>query len=185
MEYNGKLFIERLKEVAGNKTQEQISKDINVSASTISRWSEKIPNTDNLLVISEKYNCSIDYLLGIDEKRTQQKTKDLFDVLKDLLICDMQGNVDCDLVFKSLSEDMGELGGYQYGAVLFENRYKLDGIPNNVNYAELFERYSKMKEAFTVIDDEQIKIDMIVSLLKQYNSTFLAVVYDFPFKKKW
>lgn len=169
MEYNGVKFLERLKEVAGNKTQEQISKEIRVDTSTISRWSKTIPKTENLIVIAKTYNCSIDYLLDINELKFQTQLS-LLDIIKELFICDMQGSTDCFLVFKS--EDFSR-NNFEEGQIIFENNLFCDGTPHNINYGEMFDKYSKMKEAFAFIEDEQIKISMITTLVNQYKLPFI------------
>lgn len=70
-EYDGKLFWERLMNVTNHAKQKEISDTIGVSEAIISKWHNKPdikPSVPNLITISEKYNCSIDYLLGVDVK---------------------------------------------------------------------------------------------------------------------
>lgn len=172
MEYNGKQFIDRLIEVSGNKTKVDIAKELMVDASTITRWTNNQPKTDNLLQIAATYNCSIDYLLGITNTtpgRGKNK-KYLIDILNDLLICDMQGIKDCYLDF--LADN----------SILPKGNITFSCVIDGVNYGELFDRYQKLKEAFTVVDDEEIKIAMINSLIDQYREVFYLATTNLPFK---
>lgn len=92
MEYNGKLFVERLVEVAGKK-QADIAKDLNITPESISRWKKKMPTFDHLINILNLYNCSADYLLGLsglseDAKSNEDNahTKSLSEFLHDLML---------------------------------------------------------------------------------------------------
>lgn len=164
MEYNGKLFMERLREVTENKTNQEISSIINVDPSTISRWKEKVPKTENLIQIANTFNCSIDYLLGINNTNTTQKP-DLLDVIRDLFIYDMQKNIN-NIIFEE--ENKQELNvNYPVGIIKI-NGFDLQTLHLSIDYGDLFKKYSKIKEAFKLIDDNEIKIGMIDTLINQY-----------------
>lgn len=70
-QYDADFFKARLKHVSG-KNLTQIADDMNLSKDNLSK---KISNekgkghlsVDDLMLIAEKYNCSIDYLLGLGE----------------------------------------------------------------------------------------------------------------------
>lgn len=51
-------------------TQLDLAEKLNVSRQAISRWEvgSAVPSTDNLKVLSELYNVSLDYLLNDDEE---------------------------------------------------------------------------------------------------------------------
>ena len=74
-DFDGKLFAERLREFAGAKKDCEIAKELGFSTSDISKiFNGKGGLTlDKLFHISNTYNCSIDYLLGITDNNTNQK----------------------------------------------------------------------------------------------------------------
>lgn len=63
-----KVFGERLKELRHEKnlTQQQLAKELNVSGNTIHAWetNKQEPSMSALLIISEIFNVSLDYLFG-------------------------------------------------------------------------------------------------------------------------
>lgn len=62
------IFPERLKELREEKelSINQLSKEINVSPTAISRWENnlRIPNIVNLFVLADFFDVSADYLIG-------------------------------------------------------------------------------------------------------------------------
>lgn len=60
-----------------NITQEELAELLNVSRQAISKWESGngYPETDKLILISEKLDISLDYLL-LDEKSLQSRNKD-------------------------------------------------------------------------------------------------------------
>lgn len=66
--YNADLFLTRLKEVSGHKYQKDIAADLFLNEPTLSKkiTGETKWSCSELLQISRKYKCSIDYLLGLD-----------------------------------------------------------------------------------------------------------------------
>lgn len=69
--YDADLFLTRLKEVSGHKYQKDIAADLVLNESKLSKkiTGETKWSCDELLQISSKYKCSIDYLLGLDVTR--------------------------------------------------------------------------------------------------------------------
>lgn len=67
-DFDGKLFIERLKE-AGNTTQKKIAEAIGVEPSLVSQWKsgQSTPNARQIKELATVYGCSTDHLLGMDE----------------------------------------------------------------------------------------------------------------------
>lgn len=72
MKFNHDLFKERLRAVTKGKKQKDIATEIGVAESSVSKWCnsrakpESVPRAVDLLAISQKYGCSVDYLLGND-----------------------------------------------------------------------------------------------------------------------
>lgn len=65
------IFPERLKELREEKelSIHQLAKEINVSPTAISRWENnlRIPNIVNLFVLSNFFDVSADYLIGLTD----------------------------------------------------------------------------------------------------------------------
>ena len=64
-------FCERLKElrIEKNLTQCDLAKQTGLSQAIIANWEagKKSPTLDNLIIIARFFNCSIDYLAGLEE----------------------------------------------------------------------------------------------------------------------
>ena len=64
-------FAERLKELreAKNLTQYELSKQIEISTACINRWEKnlRIPNIDSIILLCKFFNCSADYLIGLED----------------------------------------------------------------------------------------------------------------------
>lgn len=73
-------FKTRLREVFGEVSQEVTGKKIGVGQGNVSKLvsfaSSQLPRADTLFRIAEEYNVSIDWLLGISEKKQIIKTAD-------------------------------------------------------------------------------------------------------------
>lgn len=56
-----------------NLDQEQFAKKVGVSKSTVSRWERGIkwPTGSDLIAMRDLFGCSIDWLLGVTNDRTQ------------------------------------------------------------------------------------------------------------------
>ena len=56
---------------SNNITQEQLSEILNVSRQSISKWEGDLafPETDKLIALAKIYNCSVDYLLNIENNQ--------------------------------------------------------------------------------------------------------------------
>ncbi len=61
----------RLSEAFGNDTQEITARKVNTVQSNVSKWvkGQQIPQVDNLLEISKAYGVSIDWILGVSDKK--------------------------------------------------------------------------------------------------------------------
>ena len=66
-----KIFAERLKELREEKnlTQYELSKQIEISTACINRWEKnsRIPNIDSIIILCKFFNCSADYLIGLED----------------------------------------------------------------------------------------------------------------------
>jgi len=62
---------ERLKELREEKclTQIQFCKQINVSQPTVARWEsgERVPSLEVLISLAKFFDCSLDYLVGLED----------------------------------------------------------------------------------------------------------------------
>ena len=62
-------FAERLKELREerNLSQNDLSKEINISVACISRWENnlRVPNIDSIVVLCKYFECSADYIIGL------------------------------------------------------------------------------------------------------------------------
>lgn len=89
------LFVDRLIESSGLKTQAALEEDLGYTGNRISnlrnpKSSVRIPDADDMLIYAKKYGCSIDYLLGIEEDSLHSPDKEtLADFAKYLFyLCD-------------------------------------------------------------------------------------------------
>ena len=64
-------FAERLKELReeNNLTQYELSKKINISTACINRWEKnlRVPNIDSIIILCKFFDCSADYLIGLED----------------------------------------------------------------------------------------------------------------------
>lgn len=62
---------------SNNITQEQLSEILSVSRQSISKWEGDLafPETDKLIALAKIYNCSVDYLLNIENNETTFKSE--------------------------------------------------------------------------------------------------------------
>lgn len=63
---DGDMLKNRLSETFRGDTQDVVARKLNTTQGNVSKWisGQQIPTTENLLLISEAYNVSIDWLLG-------------------------------------------------------------------------------------------------------------------------
>lgn len=86
-------FGERLRALRKEKgyTQKVIAEKMNVSQNTVVRWENnyKFPTQNNLIQLSRIFHVSLDYLVGIERKRTivvEQLTQEQITVLNTISI---------------------------------------------------------------------------------------------------
>ena len=79
------MLAKRLKDLREDNdlTQNHLSKKLNITAASISRWEtgQSNPDYDTLIKLAKLYNVSIDYLLGLSEIKTY---KNEFEFISDL-----------------------------------------------------------------------------------------------------
>lgn len=63
---DGDMLKNRLSEIFKGDTQDVVARKLNTTQGNVSKWisGQQVPTTENLLLISEAYNVSIDWLLG-------------------------------------------------------------------------------------------------------------------------
>ncbi len=71
METDKELVGKRLRETFGESSQKDVADILCTSQGNISKWiaGKAYPSTDNLLLISKHYNVSIDWLLGLSDRK--------------------------------------------------------------------------------------------------------------------
>ena len=64
-------FAERLKELRENKnlSQSDLAFEIKVSVACVSRWESdlRVPNINSIITLCKYFNCSSDYLIGVED----------------------------------------------------------------------------------------------------------------------
>lgn len=61
------LFLKRVYEVAGTTVNDRLTEMLNLPHGKFSKWkSSGAPSVQDLLQIADQFNCSVDYLLGLD-----------------------------------------------------------------------------------------------------------------------
>jgi len=62
-----KLFIERLKDCIGEKSILAFAEDKGIHPRMLSHWvkGEQVPGMENLIILAQKLNISLDYLVGL------------------------------------------------------------------------------------------------------------------------
>lgn len=62
-------FADSLIELMNGKSIVQFSKEIGLPGNTVNNWILKkvLPRTEYLIILAQKFNCSIDYLLGLEK----------------------------------------------------------------------------------------------------------------------
>jgi len=63
------VFVERLKEQIGSKSILAFSKFVDIPERTLNAWirKETTPSMEYLILLAQKFNCSIDYLVGLKD----------------------------------------------------------------------------------------------------------------------
>lgn len=85
----GKILKEQ--RILRKMTQEQVARALDVTAASVVRWENnyKFPTQNNLIQLSRIFHVSLDYLVGIERKRTivvEQLTQEQITVLNTLVL---------------------------------------------------------------------------------------------------
>lgn len=66
-----KIIGERLSELFMGETQEQVARKLNTTQGNISKWinGQYVPPTETIYVISKRYGVSVDWILGVSNKK--------------------------------------------------------------------------------------------------------------------
>lgn len=67
--FNREIFFKRLEEISGMTKQVALAERLNISTTKISDWhtGKAVPGLHDLLQIADEFQCSIDYLLGLED----------------------------------------------------------------------------------------------------------------------
>lgn len=81
---NNQIFKSNLEKLTKETKQKKIADALNITESKVSKWftGTLIPTIGDLLYISQKYNCSIDWLIGNETNLKNQKIPSVHDVCK-------------------------------------------------------------------------------------------------------
>lgn len=64
-------FADRLKELRNEKnlSQNELSKEIDVSVACINRWENnlRLPNIESIITLCKYFGCTSDYLIGLED----------------------------------------------------------------------------------------------------------------------
>lgn len=152
---DNKLSGVRIKELRTkmNMTQNDFCELINCTQATLSGYENgtKNPSLDNLLIISEKCNVTMDWLCGLSDI---QKTKN-FESYSDIfnLIVNICKSIDIAIDKRQYSE----------------NEYDITLVANNLVLCEFLEKWTKIKSIYDddTIDEDTYEI-VIKSLVNKY-----------------
>lgn len=103
------VFKSRIFTITGEKKQNKIAAELNVSESKISRWfsGAVLPTLDDLLYISQKYKCSIDWLVG-NEVASEQGLS-VYSICKMIAaVRPVDRQKACDVVYSTIKEYMNK-----------------------------------------------------------------------------
>ena len=79
---NKKIFQERFRELKSKyKTYESMSEDIRITRQTIGMYynGKSLPNGENIIKICNAFNVTSDWLLGLSDVNTKDKTTNIMD----------------------------------------------------------------------------------------------------------
>ena len=179
------IFKKNIIKLTGETKQNKISSLLNVSESKISRWfaGSLAPTLDDLLIISEKYDCSIDWLIGKDHRSSNGLS--VYNICKTLVEIDTeigfsQKAVPCErkyvseIDFDFFGPEADDFGNIQveYQSIYFPDIiFKTDCLEYSYAGKEInafLQKYAGLKKAYQqeLIDDNILQ-DAINSLLKK------------------
>jgi len=180
-----KIFKENIISLVGETKQIKIAEALDVSESKVSRWfsGNLLPTTDDLLLISEKYNCSIDWLIGND--RSSSNDLSVYDICKSLVEIDsvaefsqeekkVTRKYDKNIDFFETPDEYGEIET-QYCCIYFPDKLE-DGI-FSYSYAgkeinNFLKKFDGLKKAYHQrLIDEAIFKDAVNAQLRKLDTS--------------
>lgn len=148
-EYNGNEFLKRLQAVAGNKTQSALAADLGITQGTVSKWKNSPPSGRDLIGIVETYNCSTDYLLGIETPKTTDSPAAYPDFLRCVIAI-----VENHLGYVT-KYDTGDTEAFQTGPEEWEETPKLKTalVLDNVTLDHAIRNYDELRTVLQKLDE--------------------------------
>ena len=177
--YNGEEFLKRLKEISG-LNQRELSEKLRINQTTISRWKETIPKTENLIEIAKTFNCSIDYLLGINNNsyyvQDNHIHNDIISLVKHIINFDLSGSslFQTDIAaadFNDLLNIREGRPGIFFSCIDEERLNKLD---------DLFQEYLTLRPALMIFKQNG-NMDFITNALDGLIKKYQLDLFDIPF----
>ncbi len=119
--FDGEQFVKRLLKVTGARSQRAMAEQLNeiivmgdAKDSKISKWKKNklLPDTEELYLIADRYNCSVDYLLGLSDTFVTKQGAPLYtarDVCRMLTEIDEQYHLIFDFEKEPLTDEDVEL----------------------------------------------------------------------------
>lgn len=199
---NDEVTLERIKELKGNDSQSAFAKKINTTQSNVCKMLQGTPpSAATLKSMSEKYNVSVDWLLGLSEKKEIGESVQSHDITSsNITYADAMAVL--EILYQKECLQVGyEPGGYDGGPdpgiiwvrdkvlrYYLDNRLRYsDGSRNiyDIWLADALERYGKRKifswtdyvdTAFEQNISNPPKDEEILELLKLLEGVFNGVV---------
>ena len=124
------MFSQKIKQLRkeNNLTQSELADKLNCSLSKIGMWetNKREPTKDDLIMLANAFDISVDYLLGLDDK-SQTKNKRL-------------QNIDLENAFKNNCASYYEIAEFlNVPEKLVVEKFKYLSSKNNTGYIELGE----------------------------------------------
>lgn len=119
-------------------SQENLSKKIGVSRSTVAMWENgsSQPDTDTLIKLSEIFNVSVDYLIGNSEFKSKEEMLNHFDETNDIET--LKDGVDRYEEFTNKDKkDIAKIMDFTLDALSNEEALMFDGEPLDEETLEL------------------------------------------------
>ena len=175
MNYNGEEFLKRLKEISG-LNQRELSKKLLRNETTVSRWKdETIPETETLIEIAKTFNCSIDYLLGINNNsyyvQDNHIHNDIISLVKHIINFDLSGSslFQTDIAATKFNDLLRP--GIFFSCIDEERLNKLD---------DLFQEYLTLRPALMIFKQNG-NMDFITNALDGLIKKYQLDLSDIPF----
>lgn len=172
-EFNGEIFRQRVLEAAGGISQKEFAATMGFNPSSVSKWfSDKethvTPPLETVIKIAKKYNCSVDYLLGLDMNKAPE---DITEKMTDKDYCRVLTK------FTEIFNQCEMREGDELITLKIPSRYHICSPADAKEQAiyEFFSSYLKIKQANL---DEPTIIFVTESLLEKIESRYRELCCD-------